>query len=155
MEDEERRANGRARASGAGRLAAVSVALALLSCYGTTALIGLLSLVGVSLALNARAWAATIVLLAGLAVAGLLFRLRRHRRAGPFITALPGFGLIAWVMLRSYDPRLEAAGFAILLGAVLWDHRSVISVRARRPRGSPASIACSRGGSSRHRRADR
>lgn len=116
--------HGRKWACGARRLAAVSAALALVSCYGTTALIGLLSLAGVSLAINARAWAAAIVLLAGLTVAGLLLRLRRHRRAGPFVVALLGFSLVAWVVLRSYDPRLEATGFAVLLGAVLWDRHS-------------------------------
>ncbi len=44
------KANGRKRSPLAGGLAAVSAGLALLACYGTTALIGLLSLVGVNLA---------------------------------------------------------------------------------------------------------
>ena len=109
------------QSSGAGRLAAVSTGLALLSCYGTTALIGLFSLLGVNLALNVRLWAATIVLLAGLTAVGLLLQVRRHGRVGPFAAAVLGFGLLTWVMLRSYDPRLEAAGFIVLSAAILWD----------------------------------
>lgn len=104
-----------------GRLSTVSAGLAVFSCYGTTLLIGLFSLTGVSLAENPRVWAAIIVFLAGLAVIGMLLRWWRHRRIGPAATAVIGFGLIAWVMLRSYDALLEATGFAVLLAAVAWD----------------------------------
>lgn len=121
MVEEKCQQNERKRLSRSGRLSAVSAGLALLSCYGTTVLIGLLSLMGVSLAVNPRAWAATIVFLAGLAVFGMLLRWWRHHRIGPAAMAVFGFGLIAWVMLRSYDALLEATGFAVLLAAVAWD----------------------------------
>jgi len=85
------------------RMAAISAGLALLSCYGTTVLIGLLSLMGVSLAVNPRAWAATIVFLAGLAVVELSLQWWHNRRIGPIAMAVLAFGLIAWVMVRSYN----------------------------------------------------
>ena len=107
------------RLSRSGRLSAVSAGLALLSCYGTTVLIGLFSLMGVSLAVNPRAWAATIVFLAGLAVIGLLLQWWHNRRIGPVAMAVLAFGLIAWVMVGSYDTWLEAVGFAFLLGVPL------------------------------------
>jgi len=103
--------------------AVVSLAAALLACYGTLMLIGLLSALGVSMAVNAAAWAGVIVVFAGLTAFGIALGIGRHRQPVPFVLALPGFALIAWAMLGRYDRTLEITGFAMLAAATAWDWR--------------------------------
>ncbi len=117
--------------------AVVSLVAALLACYGTLALVGILSVLGVSIAINAAAWAGVIVVLAGLTAFGIALDIRRHRQSAPFAVALLGFALIAWAMLVRYDRTLEIVGFALLATATAWDWR----LRRRRWSGgrSPAT----------------
>jgi len=84
-----------------GWLAGAATFLAIAACYGTMLLIGALLLLGVTLALHERAWAATISVLAVLAAAGVLPGHRRHRALTPTILALAGAGLILWVLVVS------------------------------------------------------
>ncbi len=103
--------------------AVVGLMAALLACYGTFALVGLLSVLGVSIAINAAAWAGVITVFAGLTAVGIALGLRRHRRPAPFVLALFGFALIAWSMLVRYDRTLEIVGFSLLAAATAWDWR--------------------------------
>lgn len=104
-----------------------ATALAVLSCYGTTALIGLLSLLGVSLAINEGIWAGAISVLAALAMIAIAVSYRRHRIIGPSVVAALGFALILWVMYGSYSRIIELAGFVLLIAATLWDWRGAAS----------------------------
>ena len=97
---------------------------ALLACYGTLALVGLLSVLGISMAINAAAWAGVIVVFAGLTAFGIGFGMRRHWRVAPFVLALLGFALIGWAMLGRYDRASEIMGFAALAVAMAWDWRA-------------------------------
>jgi len=103
--------------------AVVSLVAALLACYGTLALVGLLSVLGVSTAINAAAWAGVIVVLAGLTAFGIALGIRRHRQPAPFAVTLLGFALIAWAMLGHYNRTSEITGFALLATATAWDWR--------------------------------
>ena len=103
--------------------AVVSLVAALLACYGTLALVGLLSVLGVSTAINAAGWAGVIVVLAGLTAFGIALGIRRHRQPAPFAVALLGFALIAWAMLGHYNRTSEITGFALLATATAWDWR--------------------------------
>jgi rhodanese-related sulfurtransferase len=106
--------------------------LAILSCYGMTLLIGLLSLLGISLVVDERAWAGAISVFALLAVIAIATSYLRHRIIGPAISAAIGLALILSVMYGSYSSGLEFLGFAFLVVATLWDWR----VRgSRRPGG--------------------
>ncbi|MFP3941052.1 MAG: methyltransferase type 11, partial [Thermoanaerobaculia bacterium] len=67
---------------------------------------------------DAGLWAATIAGAAALATVATALNLRRHRRPWPLLVCLLGAGSIVYVMFASYDPVLEALGFAALLGAV-------------------------------------
>lgn len=98
--------------------------LALLSCYGTLVLVGLLSLVGVSLAIDDRVWAGAIIFFATLAALALMLSYRRHRTPWPTAAGLFGLALILWVMLGRYDRLVEVAGFALLVAATVWDWRA-------------------------------
>lgn len=99
----------------------VATALAVLSCYGTTALIGLLSLLGVTLAIDEGVWAVVIGILAGLATVAIAVSYRRHCIVGPTVAAALGLGLILWVMFGSYSRLIELVGFVLLVAATLWD----------------------------------
>jgi rhodanese-related sulfurtransferase len=101
-----------------------ATALAVLSCYGTTVLIGLLSLLGVSLALDEGIWAGAISLFAALATIAIAASYRRHRIIGPTVIAALGLGLILWVMYGSYSRVIELVGFVLLIVATLWDWRA-------------------------------
>ena len=102
----------------------VAAALAVLSCYGTTVLIGLLSLLGVSLALDESLWAGAISAFAALTAIGVAASYRRHRIVWPIVVAVPGLGLILWVMYGSYSRGIELAGFVLLIAAAIWDWRA-------------------------------
>lgn len=102
----------------------VATALALLSCYGTTVLIGLLSLLGVTLAINEGVWASAIAIFAALATIAIAVSYRRHRIVGPTAVAALGLGLILWVMFGSYSRVIELVGFVLLIAATLWDWRA-------------------------------
>ncbi len=113
--------NGSSKASWVPRAA---TALAVLSCYGTTVLIGLLSLLGVSLAVDEGIWAGAISVFAALATIAIAASYRRHRIIGPTVIAALGLGLILWVMFGSYSRVIELAGFVLLIAATLWDWRA-------------------------------
>jgi rhodanese-related sulfurtransferase len=101
-----------------------ATALAVLSCYGTTVLIGLLSLLGVTLAIDESVWAGAIAFFAALATAAIAMSYRRHRIVGPTVVAALGLGLILWAMFGSYSRVVELVGFVLLIAAALWDWRA-------------------------------
>ena len=97
---------------------AMATGAALLSCYGVLAAVALLSVLGATVELDPSLWAATVAGAALLATAGTAWNLRRHRKPWPLLLAVLGAGAIVYVMFGSYDPVLEGAGFAALVGAV-------------------------------------
>jgi len=108
----------------------VATVLAILSCYGTTVLIGLLSLLGLSLAVDERVWAGAISVFAALAAVAIAASYRRRHSIGPGAVAVGGLALILWVMYGSYSRIIELAGFALLIVATLWDWRAGASAAA-------------------------
>ena len=113
-----------------------ATALAIFSCYGTTVLIGLLSLLGISVAVDKRAWAGAIGVFSLLAAIAIAVSYRRHRVIGPPISAAIGFALILWVMYSSYSSVIEILGFAFLVAATLWDWRARSSHLAATPKSA-------------------
>lgn len=104
--------------------------LAILTCYGTTLLIGLLSLLGVTLAVHEGLWAGAIAAFAALAAIAMAVSYRRHRVIGPTVVAVVGTALILWAMFGSYNRFIELVGFALLIAATLWDWRVGLTRRA-------------------------
>jgi hypothetical protein len=115
------------RSGKASWLPRAATALAVLSCYGTTVLIGLLSLLGVTLAIDEGVWAGAIAIFAALATLAVAVSYRRHRIVGPMVVAALGLGLILWVMFGSYSRVIELVGFVLLIAAALWDWRAGVS----------------------------
>lgn len=97
----------------------VATILAVLSCYGTTVVIGSLSLLGITPAVDKGMWAGAISIFAALATIAIAISSRRHRIIGPTLIAAPGFGLILWAMFGSYSAVIELAGFVLLIAATL------------------------------------
>lgn len=104
-----------------GVIGIVSMALAVLACYGLLALTALLPLIGVRLVLGEAAWAGAIAGFAVLTVLAVLPGYRHHRSPGPGVGALAGGGLILYALLVDYHVLVELAGFVILAGAVAVD----------------------------------
>ena len=111
-------------------LAGAGTLLSLIACYGTLALVALLSAMGVTLALNVHVWAAVIVAFALLALLGVSLGYRRHRKANPVRLAVVGTALVTWAMFGADAIRsllgvpptvVEIAGFAALIAAAYWD----------------------------------
>ena len=109
---------------GRGWQAVLAAGLAIVSCYGTAAVLALLAALGVSLAINQRIWAGVIVFFTIIAVAALAGSYLRHRRVGPLALGGAGTILILWVMFGPYNRQAEFAGFLLLTIAVIWDWRS-------------------------------
>src|SRR5262249_15293287 len=93
----------------------------------TMAVIGLLSLLGVTLALDPDIWASAISVLATLATAAIALSGRRRQVAGPTLVAALGLALILWAMHGTYSRGVEIAGFVLLIAATLWDRRATVS----------------------------
>lgn len=107
--------------SGRGLWGAVAAVAAVVTCYGTLAFLGLMSLMGITLVLPEGAWAATIVAASVLAVIATAFNLPRHKSPWPLLAVGSGATLVAFVMFWSYNPVIEAVGFAVLIGGVCLD----------------------------------
>ena len=101
-----------------------ATASSIFACYGTIAVLALLSLMGLSIAVNDGVWAGAISAFAVLALLGIVYGHRRHGRVGPVGLAFIGSVLILWVMYGEYNRALEFTGFATLVAAALWDWRA-------------------------------
>ncbi|MCE9682550.1 MerC family mercury resistance protein [Halomonas alkalisoli] len=106
-----------------GLLGLSALGLALLSCYGTMALVGLLPLLGIGLALHEGAWAGTIAAFVLLTLVALAGGYRYHRAIGPILLAAAGSAAVLYALFIDYRVLVELAGFLLLGGAALWDLR--------------------------------
>lgn len=110
-------------------LPGVATALAIISCYGTGLLLGVWSLLGISVALNQHAWAGAISFFAALAAILIVASSWRRRLVRPAAIAVFGFALILWTMYGAYTRVVELFGFAFLLVATVLDWRARTAAR--------------------------
>ena len=113
-------------------LAPVCTAMAMLACYGMTAAIGVLSLIGISVALPFRA--PFIILFSGIAAASLAGSYKRHHSRPAVVLGLIGFILIAASKflpssLNAEALGIEGAGFICMVVG------NILAFRARRQVG--------------------
>jgi peptidoglycan biosynthesis protein MviN/MurJ (putative lipid II flippase) len=104
-----------------GRYSGVAVALSLVACYGTLALVLLLATAGITLEVHEGVWATAIVVFAWIAVLAMGVNIPLYRSFSPFILADMGALLISWVMFVNYSRGLEILGFAMLAAAAMRD----------------------------------
>ena len=105
-------------------LAGAATVLAIISCYGTGLLLGVLSLLGFSVALNEQVWAGAISVLALLAAVLIAISSWRRRTTSPTVLAAIGAALILWTMYGAYSRIVELIGFAFLIAATIVDWRA-------------------------------
>lgn len=113
---------GRRPPQGKPALPLLGVLLAVLSCYGTTVLLMILSGFGIARRPNGSIWAIVIVAFAALGVFGMVRR--RRVNGAPLIMAVIGLGLLGWVMFGRYSRDAEVLAFALLLASAVWDYRA-------------------------------
>ncbi|WP_416137823.1 MerC family mercury resistance protein [Halomonas sp. HK25] len=106
-----------------GLLGVAALALALLSCYGTLALVALLPLLGIGLALDEGLWAGSIAGFVLLTLAALAAGIRRHADYWPTMLGAMGGGLVLYALFVDYLALVELAGFVLLGSGVAWDLR--------------------------------
>ncbi len=106
-----------------GLLGIAALTLALLSCYGTLALMALLPLLGLGLALDEGLWAGTIALFVLLSLATLATGIPRHGDYWPTLLGVAGGGLVLYALFVDYRALVELGGFLLLAGAIAWDLR--------------------------------
>lgn len=114
----EQQSNGLQRLAG---YSWVAVVLAVLVCYGSLALAGLLAQMGVTLTVHPGVRSAAMVVLVWIAVLGMGINLHRYRNFGPFILADLGALMVSWVTLVDYSRAMESGGFILLMAAAFWD----------------------------------
>lgn len=106
-----------------GFIGMAGIMLALLSCYGTLAAVGLLAMFGVGRTLDDTLWAGTIAGFTLLTVMAIIAGMRYHRGFGPTVLAVAGGALIHYALFVDYHALVELAGFVLLAGAVWRDIR--------------------------------
>jgi len=99
----------------------VSLGMAAITCYGTLALVAIMSAMGVSMAVNENIWAGSIILFAVIACAVVALGMRKHRSVKPLILALVGTGVLIYTMYIDYSTITEMIGFIILAIATYLD----------------------------------
>lgn len=124
----------------------LALIMALLSCYGTLALVGLMSALGATLAINQALWAGSIVLFAWLTCIVIAPGIRKHRSIKPLGIAIAGAATISYAMFVDYFLLIEITGFLILAAATAWDYQlrrwsKVKSGKHSRQRGRQDRIA--------------
>ena len=123
----------RAGIIGRGRwLAPAGTIMAMLTCYGITAALSILSLIGISIAIPFRA--PVIVFFSALAATGLVASYRRDRNRLVVLLGVAGFLLVTASKLlppglKVESIGIEGAGFLCLVGA------NILVLRARRQAG--------------------
>ncbi|ACL72797.1 Methyltransferase type 11 [Thioalkalivibrio sulfidiphilus HL-EbGr7] len=109
----------------------VSLAAAVIVCYGTLAALALLGVLGFGFALDEGLWAGAIALFAVLAAAAITAGARRHRSPGPPILAATGAGVILYALFVDYSLIVELIGFILLSVSALRDLQLRRRVQAR------------------------
>lgn len=98
--------------------------LAVTACYGTLAVVALLSVVGISVQIDEGLMTRLVSGMLVLVLFGMGYSYRLHRNPGPLLASMATSTLLLWVFFGSYSKHLELAGFVVLGIASIWDFRA-------------------------------
>jgi len=104
-------------------LGSAATLFSLAACYGTLAAMGILGVLGITIAFDETLWAGTIIAFAVLAVGGFGLGLLCHRQPWPTLIGGLGVVILVYVMYVQYDRLDEIFGFILLCLAAFWDWR--------------------------------
>ena len=96
--------------------------MAAIACYGTLALVALMSLLGVTLAFNEAIWAGSIVAFTLAATLVIALGVKLHKSCKPLVPGLLGSALMVYTMLVDYRLVFELLAFALLALAIYLDY---------------------------------
>ncbi len=100
----------------------LSFVLAALTCYGTLALVSLMSVLGVSMAFNEAIWATTIVGFVYLATLITALGMRKHGSLKPVVIAITGSTIMTYTMFFNYQLMIELLAFGCIGLASYFDY---------------------------------
>ena len=100
----------------------ISFILAAITCYGTLALVGLLSALGITMALNETVWASAIVGFVYLATLITLLGMRKHGSVKPLVFAIAGSVIMTYTMFVDYQLIIELIAFGCIGLAIFFDY---------------------------------
>lgn len=104
-----------------GVLGVAALIVALISCYGALAAVGILTALGAGMALNPQLWGGTIALFTILATVSISIGFRRHRAGTPAVLAVLGAAFVLYALFVHYATLTELAGFVLLVAAAARD----------------------------------
>lgn len=104
-------------------LPGVAAAMAFMACNGMVLLVGLLSMLGLTLVVNPHIQAATVSVFSLLTLMLVFSGYRLYRRAGPLVLALLGAVLVVGTMYVSFNKIVESTGLVLLVSAAVWNWR--------------------------------
>jgi len=98
--------------------------LAVGACYGTLAVVSVLSIIGISVKIDETTMEKLITGLLVLALGGMGYSYSMHRHPGPLMLSIAAAAILLWVFYGSYSKLMEFTGFAALIIASIWDFRT-------------------------------
>lgn len=116
-------------------LGSVASLLAVATCYGTLAMVSLLSIIGIGVKIDESTMEKLITGLLVLALGGMVYSYTVHRHRGPLMLSAASAMILLWVFFVSYSRPFELSGFVGLIIASLWDFRTKRRVCTGKCRG--------------------
>ncbi len=105
--------------------------LAFIACNGLFIVVAVLSVFGITIAINPHIQAAVVSLFAGLALGFVFLGYRKHRALGPMILSALGAVLVVGTMYIYFNKTVETLGLLALIASAIWSWRaSKASVRS-------------------------
>jgi membrane-bound ClpP family serine protease len=97
--------------------------LAFVACNGVILIVAMLSLFGVTIAINPHIQAAAISVFAVLTLGFVFLDYRRHHTVGPLALSAVGAVIIVGTMYISFSKIVESLGLLVLIISAIWSWR--------------------------------
>lgn len=107
-----------------GWLPGATAILAFLACNCAFILVAVLSVFGITIAINPHVQAAMVSLFAVLTLGFVLLNYRKHRVPGPMILSVLGAVLVVGTMYISFNKIIETVGLLALIASAIWSWRA-------------------------------
>ena len=104
-------------------LPGVTAVLAFIACNGAVVIVAILSVFGITFAINPHIQAATISLFALLTLGVVFLGYMKHRNQGPLILSAVGAVLLVGSMYVSFNKVVESLGLLALIISAIWSWR--------------------------------
>lgn len=105
-------------------LPGAAAVLAFVACNGLFIVVAVLSVFGITIAINPHIQAAVISLFAVLTLGFVLLSYRKHHAPGPMILSVLGAVLIVGTMYIHFNKIVESLGLLALIASAIWSWRA-------------------------------